>query len=55
MNYPGYDLYFPRYELIALERLRQAKELEREGRLSGRLIPCTPLVQRVKRLIQRSA
>lgn len=55
MNYPGYELYFPGYELIALERLRLAKELEQEGRLSGRLIPRTPLIQRVKRLLQRSA
>lgn len=54
MNYPGYEL-FAGYELTALERHRLAKELELEGRLSGRLIPRTPLIQRVKRLFKRSA
>ena len=55
MNYPGYELIAPGYELIALERIRLAKELELEGRLSGQLIPRTPLIQRVKRLVTRSA
>ncbi|WP_157607289.1 hypothetical protein [Sanguibacter suarezii] len=55
MNYPGYELIAPGYELIALERIRLAKELELDGRLSGQLIPRTPLIQRVKRLVKRSA
>ena len=55
MHYPGYELHFLGYEDIALERLRQAKELKHEGRLSRQLIPRTPLIQRVKHLFQRSA
>lgn len=53
MNYPGYDTSF--YELLARERLRHAQDLERRANLCGQLVPRTPLTQRVKRLIQRSA
>ena len=55
MNYPGIELHFHGYELPDLERIRLAKEREREGRLSAQLSPRTPLTQRVKRLFQRSA
>ena len=55
MNYPGIELHFHGYELPDLERIRQAKEHEREGRLSTHLSPRAPLTLRVRRLFQRHA
>lgn len=55
MNYPGYELHFPGYEALALERFYRAEELRRQWGRRKPTRPRGPLVERVRRAFQHHA